>query len=186
MSLLTVYLVDSTGLPSALQNGIRARMAELFKETLTRAPALGVRTGGINSVAVRWVPHCPSGLNPWDVVITFRDGGDTFCRPPDYQTRRPGGYRVKGHTGPGPHGVRSVVYVPPCDPSFPLPAAYVGSVAFHEFLHNKLRLGRGLHSRRHMHHDMTLHRVGPATPLNDDEVRLLAPHLGDAVPQSCV
>jgi hypothetical protein len=186
MSLLTVYLVDDAALSDEMRDGIRARMDTLFKEVLQRAPALSVSTGGIDGVAVRWVQSCPQGRTPWDVVINFQTGGrGTYCREPDYQSRRPGGYHVVGHTGSAPQGARSVVYVPHCDPGISLPPAFIGSVAFHEFLHNKLHTGRGLHSRRHMHHAMTLHHVGPATPLNNDEVRLLAPHLGDAVPQAC-
>ncbi len=191
MSILTVYLVDADGLTSAMQQGITARMADLFKQTLQRAPGLGVGTGGINSVALRWVLRCPAGRNPCDVVITFHvGGGDSTCRERQTRRRTSLSYHLDGHTGPEPSGVRSVVRVPVCDSVLSIPPAHVGSVAFHEFMHNKLQLGTGLHRRRtmghhRMHHNMSRHQVGPATPLNDDEIRLLAPHLGDAVPQAC-
>jgi hypothetical protein len=186
MPTLTVYLVDHAGLSSALQDATRARVADLLTQTLSRAPGLHVGTGGITAVDVRWVSACPQGRTAWDVVINFQaGGGGSSCR----QTRARGGpvlrYRIQGHTDPGPAGTRSVVYVPDCGAGISVPGAHVGSVAFHELLHNKLQMGDGLHSRPHMHHDMSLHGVGPATPLNDDEVRLLAPHLGDAVPQAC-
>jgi hypothetical protein len=186
-----VYLVNHAGLSSALQQGISARMDDLFKQTLTRAPGLGVSTGGVAAVAVRWVQHCPQGRSPWDVVIAFElGGGGSSCRERRTRHGTTWRYHIDGHTGTEPAGVRSVVYVPDCGTAVPLPGAHLGSVAFHELMHNKLQLGNGLHTRRtmghhRMHHNMSRHRVGPATPLNDDEVRLLAPHLGDTVPQAC-
>ena len=185
MSTLTVHLINDVGLDSSVTNAIRDRVTLLLSETIRRAKALGVGIGGITGVRVLWEPDCIAGCAGQDVVIRFRRpprGARGFaCR-----SRGDGGwvFNSRGLTTINGQGTTTLVFVPECSGGGSPPGDVLGSLAFHEFMHNKLQLGNRLHSRLGV--QLGAASVGPTTPPSDGDVRLLGPHLGDQNPQICV
>ncbi|MCI0457747.1 MAG: hypothetical protein L0Z62_12315 [Gemmataceae bacterium] len=185
MATLVVYLVNGVGLPSGVRDTTRDRVTSHLNETIRRAGQLGVSTGGITEVEVRWVDDCPQGRTRRDVVIGFRrppGRGEGFvCRgSPDGSWE----FATRGLTTLTGQGTRSVVYVPRCDGTSPQ-GGILGNIAFHELMHNKLHMDD---DELHGQSDMQLGSggdLGPALGPSDGDVRLLAPHLGDQHTQLC-
>jgi hypothetical protein len=185
MSTLTVHLIDDVGLPSAVSDAIRDRVADLLTRTISRAGALGVGTGGVTAGTVRWDADCPSGIPRLDVVIRFTAPPQ---QGPQFQcTGSPDGswtFATRGLTTFGGSGTRSVVYVPECTGGATPQGNILGNIAYHELMHNKLQLGDALHSRSGVRLGGG-GNLGPAVTPSDADVRLLAPHLGDEHDQLC-
>jgi hypothetical protein len=185
MATFVVYLVNSAGLGSGVRDTIRDRVAYLMSETIHRAGGLGVGTGGITGVEVRWEQSCPQGRTRRDVVIRFRsraqDGENYVCRgTPD------GGWEfgTQGDTSITGQGTRSVVYVPECKGGASPQGDVLGNIAYHELMHNKVNMGDEMHQQP----DLLLGSdgdLGPALDPSDGDVRLLAPHLADEHTQRC-
>jgi hypothetical protein len=181
MPALTVYLIDEVGLSTTVKDAIRTRVTDLLGGTISRAGALHVSCG-IDSASASWVSGCPS-MQSQDVVIYLRNSppdGDGFrCNStPD------GGwiFGTHGLTTWDGSGTLSVVWVPPCTGGATPQGDILGSVAFHELMHNKLHLdNRALHGQG----GLAAAAVGGNTPLTDANVRLLAPALSRAQSQVC-
>ncbi|MCI0457746.1 MAG: hypothetical protein L0Z62_12310 [Gemmataceae bacterium] len=185
MATLVVHLVNSAGLSAAVRDTIRDRVTYLLNETIRRADDLGVGTGGITEVDVRWVQHCPQGHTRRDVVIRFRsraqDGEQYVC----HATPQGWEFASRGRTTFDGEATRSRVHVPQCTGGATPQGNILGNIAFHELMHNKLHMEE---EELHGQYGVLLGSggdLGPALEPSDGDVRLLAPHLGDQHTQLC-
>src|SRR5262249_55921121 len=91
-------------------------------------------------------------------------------------------FGTRGLTTWDSNGTLSVVWVPACSGGATPQGDILGSIAFHELMHNKLHLNnQQLHGRG----GLAAASVGRSTALTDNNVRLLGPVLGNAISQVC-
>jgi hypothetical protein len=173
----TIYLANGILLGSGLQSSIGSQVQQLFQELIQRAGQMHV-TCAWTEAEVRWIEDiCPT-LAATDLLVRFQNppasaGGANSCTAQ--------GYQLSGHTTWTGQLMRSVVYVPHCPSGVSIPAAALGKLAFHEAMHNKLRM---TDAQLHPRGGLASASLEASTTMTDDNVRLFAPALGNARPQN--
>jgi hypothetical protein len=174
MPVYNVYLVDvapAVG-PRIDRRLVAAELEDLFRAVVRGGG--GLHGCGFGDAHVEWVPGCPA-LRPWELVIYFVPN-----QFEDVASRVAGGFafdpELAGFTGLGARHVSEVFR----DAGG---AVFLAKTAFHEAMHNKLRMGE---KELHTHDGLARARISERTPLTSGNIRLMAPALRAPRPQWCL
>jgi hypothetical protein len=172
MAIFNVYLVN---IAPTVGPQIDRRLVGAELEDLFRAVIRGGGPGcGFGDAHVEWAPNCPA-LRPWELVIYFVPN-----QLEDVASRVAGGFAfdpdLAGHTALGARNVSEVFR----DAGS---ALFLAKTAFHEAMHNKLRMGDQV---LHVHDGLARARISERTPLTSGNIHLMAPVLRARRPQWCL
>jgi hypothetical protein len=152
--------------------GIAQKLEGLFRRVIRHGGT------GFSDAHVEWQTNCPS-LQPWELVIYFvpnqfedivsRVGGQFRFDP------TLAGFTLIGNA-PGQRHASEVFR----DSGN---AVFLAKTAFHESMHNKLRLSD---PQLHSHNGLAMASINDATPLTQSNINMMAPALRVHQPQWCL